>query len=121
MWYPVRIGKPEDFAMDDEVEATLGRIRIIVEMDFFDRDLLTYAVDRMAEVTAQLGSAVQVYAGDGASQLPPVTSSVDQQILEWVTEDPDLTDAQIGRNLGMSRQAVSERRRKLQAMGYRVR
>lgn len=53
--------------------------------------------------------------------LPPVTDPADRKILQWVTEDPDLTDLHIGQRLGISRQAANTRRCRLRAMGYRVR
>jgi hypothetical protein len=51
----------------------------------------------------------------------PVTDPTDQRILAWVTEDPHLTDRDIAQRLGIHRQPVNERRRRLQAMGYKVR
>jgi hypothetical protein len=52
---------------------------------------------------------------------PPVTDPTDQRILAWVTEDPQLTDRDLAQRLGIHRQPVNERRRRLQAMGYKVR
>ena len=51
----------------------------------------------------------------------PVMDPTDQRILAWVTEDPHLTDRDIAQRLGIHRQPVNERRRRLQAMGYKVR
>jgi hypothetical protein len=51
----------------------------------------------------------------------PVTDPTDQRILQWVTEDPDLTDDQIGQKLGISRQAANMRRNRVGSMGYKVR
>jgi hypothetical protein len=56
-----------------------------------------------------------------APALPEVTDPTDKRILEWVTQDPDLKDKEIGQRLGISRQAVNPRRKKLEAMGYKVR
>jgi DNA-binding CsgD family transcriptional regulator len=53
--------------------------------------------------------------------LPPITDPTDQRILAWVTDDPHLTDRDIAQRLGIHRQPVNERRRRLQAMGYKVR
>jgi hypothetical protein len=57
-----------------------------------------------------------------ALTLPEVTDPTDKRILEWVTQDPDLEDREIGQRLGgMSRQAANTRRKRLEAMGYKVR
>lgn len=56
-----------------------------------------------------------------AGNLPTVTDPTDRRILEMVRKDPDLTDQAIGQQIGLSRQAVNARRRKLRAMGFRVR
>jgi hypothetical protein len=55
------------------------------------------------------------------TQPQPVTDPTDQRILDLVRKDPDLRDADIGRQLNLSRQAVNKRRRQLQRMGYKVR
>jgi len=60
-------------------------------------------------------------AETGAITPIPVEDPTDQRILEWVTEDPDLTDAEIGQRLNINRQAVNTRRKRLEAMGYKVR
>jgi Winged helix-turn-helix DNA-binding len=54
-------------------------------------------------------------------ELPAVTDPTDRQILDWVTADPTLKDQAIGQRLNISRQAANTRRRKLEAMGYKVR
>ncbi|MBN1890449.1 MAG: winged helix-turn-helix domain-containing protein [Thermoflexales bacterium] len=53
--------------------------------------------------------------------LPPIQDPTDARILEWVTKEPDLSDKELGQRLGISRQAANARRKKLQAMGYKVR
>ena len=101
-----------------------GSLRIVLDIDFFDPDKLLQAVHKITEEATRLDSSAQCsakfvmrFTGD----LPPVADSTDAKILEWVIKNPDLTDSQIGQRLGISRQAVNERRRKLQAMGYSVR
>ncbi len=61
--------------------------------------------------------------------LPPIDDPVDQLIWEMLKVDPDLSDEQVSQKLPVSgkagrslcRQAVNERRRALQKMGYPVR
>ncbi len=63
--------------------------------------------------------------------LPQLTDPVDRKIFEIVTGDPDINDDQLGLKLadffpgeypsGMSRQSTNVRRRKIEAMGYKVR
>lgn len=53
--------------------------------------------------------------------LRPVEDELDRRILQMVTEDPDLKDEEIGREIGLTRQAVNARRKRLQAMGHKVR
>jgi hypothetical protein len=55
------------------------------------------------------------------SNLPPITDLIDQRILQLVSEDPDLTDEQIGERVNLGRQAVNTRRKRLEKMGYSVR
>jgi Winged helix-turn-helix DNA-binding len=53
---------------------------------------------------------------------PTVDDPTDQRILEWVTQDPKLTDTEIGQRLGgRSRAMVNARRRALEKAGYKVR
>lgn len=54
-------------------------------------------------------------------KMPPIKDPLDQEILDLVTDDPDLTDEQIGDKVNLSRTAVNTRRRALQKAGYRVR
>jgi hypothetical protein len=58
---------------------------------------------------------------DTAPALPPVTDPTDKRILELVTDDPDLSDRQIGAQISMTRENVNKRRNKLKSMGYKVR
>ena len=51
----------------------------------------------------------------------PVTDPTDRRILNLVTDDPDLTDQQIGLKINMRRQNVNRRRNKLKDMGHTVR
>ena len=67
------------------------------------------------------GEVAEPIPAEESVSIPPVTDPTDQRILEWVTEDPDLTDREIGLRLGISRQAANVRRGKLRAMGYTVR
>lgn len=78
--------------------------------------------DELCRVFTCTPERVTTAPGDAvADALPPVTDPTDLRILELVTRDPDLKDQALGQQLGLSRQAVNERRRKLQAMGYTVR
>lgn len=80
-------------------------------------------IPTQSEQGAQNESAmVPAPATDATSfNLPPVEDPTDQRILQWVTEDPDLTDLKIGQRLGITRQSVNTRRKRLEAMGYKVR
>jgi hypothetical protein len=51
----------------------------------------------------------------------PVNDPIDKKILELIEKDPELTDKEIGQNLGLSRQSVNARRRALKKMGHKVR
>jgi hypothetical protein len=85
-------------------------------------------VRETAAVPATPDTAGDVREKAGAG-LPPVTDEIDQFILRLVTADPDLSDSQVAaqlphrnkENLPFSRQAINERRKKLKAMGYKVR
>lgn len=70
------------------------------------------------ETTAPNGEAQE-----SSAKLPPVTNAIDKKILELVTDNPDLTDKQVGKEQGvnLTRQQVNTRRKRLKAMGYRVR
>jgi len=111
--------------MDNEA-STGRRVRVMQVEGSEEYERLVEVLDRIVGGVAQPGIASQpstvviiVYTSTAA--LPPVTDPMDQKILQWVTEDPDLTDFHIGQRLGISRQAANTRRRRLQAMGYRVR
>lgn len=62
-----------------------------------------------------------ILVDEGVGELPPIIAPTDQRIWDWIRDDPDLTDTQIGQRLGISRQAANSRRNKLKAMGYKVR
>lgn len=60
--------------------------------------------------------------GNGEPQTPrDVTDELDKKILALVKDNPDLTDTNIGDEIGLTRQAVNARRTKLKAMGHKVR
>jgi hypothetical protein len=59
--------------------------------------------------------------GVSENNLPPVEDPTDQRIMKIVTENLDITDLDIALKLGLSRQAVNNRRRALEKMGYEVR
>jgi hypothetical protein len=63
---------------------------------------------------------MSAHTADG-SNLPPITDPIDQRILQLVSEDPNLTDEQIGERVSLGRQAVNTRRKRLEKMGYSVR
>ena len=98
--------------MSDESKKPVGRI--IFEFD--DHEIFADQVDKVLQ-----GGAVSITVEGDKTTLPPVTDPTDQKILELVSKNPTLTDYAIGMELNISRQAVNERRRKLQAMGYTVR
>ena len=77
-----------------------------------------YSREEIREFVNQFASKQSLVQKNG---LPPVEDPTDQRILEWVTNDPDLTDTEIGQRLGISRQAVNTRRRRIETMGYIVR
>ena len=60
-------------------------------------------------------------AAIGTGEPQPITDPTDQRIYDIVKNDPDLSDQQIGQKIGMKRQNVNRRRKKLEAMGYKVR
>jgi hypothetical protein len=54
--------------------------------------------------------------------LQPITDPTDKRLYSIVSVDPDLTDQEVGQQMGgLSRQNVNRRRNKLEAMGYKVR
>jgi hypothetical protein len=84
-------------------------------------DMTTRFLAHLAPHLTESDAAVPACQIPPAKPPPPVTDPTDQRILAWVTEDPHLTDRDIAQRLGIHRQPVNERRRRLQAMGYRVR
>lgn len=62
------------------------------------------------------------WRGNGEPPTPrDVTDELDKKILALVKDNPDLTDVNIGKQIGLTRQAVNARRKKLKAMGHKVR
>jgi hypothetical protein len=51
----------------------------------------------------------------------PIEDPTDQRILDIVTKDPDITDDKLGAQLNIGRQAANTRRKRVEAMGYKVR
>lgn len=101
-----------------------GSIRAELKTDFFDQDKFIQTLNELVEKTAQLDPETRssiTFFVEHSGDLPPVTDPTDVKILEWVTKDPDTSDTEIGQRLGISRQAVNQRRRKLEEMGYQVR
>jgi hypothetical protein len=85
------------------------------------QDITTRFLVHLARHLTEAGAAMPARQRTPAKTPPPVTDPTDQRILAWVTEDPHLTDRDIAQRLGIHRQPVNERRRRLQAMGYKVR
>jgi hypothetical protein len=86
-----------------------------------DQDITTRFLVHLGRYLTKSAAAMPARQLTPAKTPPPVTDPTDQRILAWVTEDSHLTDRDLAQRLGIHRQPVNERRRRLQAMGYKVR
>jgi len=89
------------------------------EIDMIARCWQEPVVDYFKELLTMLANLDESDAH--GSTLPPIEDPTDKRIFDLVTDDPDLTDKQIAQYLGITRQAVNSRRRRLKLMGYKVR
>ena len=103
--------------MNDSTEAVQGRIVV----EFSERETFEQIVDKVVQAVRSILASGDSITLDLPHEPTPVIDPINSEILELVTRDPGLTDQQVAQRLGRSRQTVNTRRRKLQAMGYRVR
>lgn len=59
--------------------------------------------------------------GQVGAIIPLIEDPTDQRIWDLIKADPSITDSQIAAHIDITRQAVNQRRRSLEKMGYQVR
>lgn len=116
-----RLNWRRDYHLALETAQTPRDYEIIHNMSFFEFCEYVLHLEGARYRSARSQGEQRSTPAAQALALPPVMDEIDRRILEIVTDDPDLTDSQVGAKIGLTRGAVNPRRRALGKAGHRVR
>lgn len=104
-----------------DVDAECQRLRGLILMKITNLQSNYFYLAYMKTVPQKTLSPKEHTETTNTITLPKIEDPTDQRLWDWIKEDPSITDSQLAQKLDIGRQAVNERRRRLEAMGYPVR